>query len=93
MPRRRKKKNEDKDRRAWDGGFYAGWRLVRCGGRVKCVGYYWQHEKLIPFIGRKVWFVMNDYWMQDAIVYESMYAVFICAIVLEEKMDNPQRIG
>ncbi len=56
----------------------SGWRLVRSGGWVKAFGAWWQHDKLIPYDGGRVFVVANDYWYQDAIVYREYSKDWIC---------------
>jgi hypothetical protein len=67
--RRRPGFHPDRDQRAGDGHFYAGWRLVRAGGWVKAGDVWYQDESLLPFAGKKIWIAMADYWKQEAIVY------------------------
>lgn len=62
-----------RDQRCSDGIFSDGWRLVRKGGRVKAARVWFQHDKLIPYVGGYVHVQMNDYWCQEAIVYQRRY--------------------
>ena len=57
------------DKKAWDGLFYAGWRKVRAGGRIKAAGCWYQDDQLLPFISKKVYVRMNDYWQTEILVY------------------------
>ena len=58
-----------------------GWRLVRKGGKVKIAKDYFQHDKLIPFIGKYIAFCVNDYWLQEIRFftdYPTMEGKIIC---------------
>lgn len=50
------------DRRAYDGGFAQGWRIVRDGGRVKAGGRWYRHDKLFLRVGERVHVLLTDYW-------------------------------
>ena len=57
--------NTPKDSRAPDGGIADGERYVRRGGRVKFAGFWWQSDKLIPFVGTPVDCGGMDYWQTE----------------------------
>lgn len=54
------------DGRALDGLVSDGERLVRKGGRVKFAGAWWQHDLLVPYVGRYVYLDNIDYWRVES---------------------------
>ena len=48
---------------AGDGMLAACWRKVRSGGIVLFGTDKWQHEDLLPFVGKWVWVQVETYWM------------------------------
>jgi hypothetical protein len=60
------------DTHAQDGMMAGGWRVVRRGGWVKAFGYYWQHDDLLPYVGRRVWMSNSTYWRQECSAYRSV---------------------
>ena len=58
-----------KDVLAPDGIVYFGQRIVRKGGRVKYAGSWWQHDKLLPFVGLEVGVRSEDYWITSITIW------------------------
>lgn len=50
------------DRKAPDGGFASGWRIVKKGGRIKCAGHWYANERLKELEGELVSVMMGEYW-------------------------------
>lgn len=59
------------DSHAPDGRMAGGWRIVKQGGWVKAFGAWWNHDRLIPFVGERVWIASADYWQTECDAYES----------------------
>ncbi len=75
------------DTHAQDGMMAGGWRVVRIGGWVKALGAWWQNDKLIPFVGKRVWMTAEDFWLQECAAFvsrrripEMSLAGFICKL-------------
>lgn len=70
-----------RDIMAIDGVVAHGERTVRPGGKVKYANTYWQHEALLPLVGKFVRVHSGDYWMTDVTVSDADdYMEIICNI-------------
>ena len=74
-----------RDDRAEDGGFYAGWRLVRPKGRVKAGGRWWRHDKLLRQVGKRVWVKIDCYWGTEASACLIEDDMFLCKLEKDDK--------
>jgi len=87
------------DSHAPDGMMASGWRLVRTGGRIKAFGGMFQHEDLIPFIGKRVFVDGSDYWRSEFSVWKScrrsgkLAEFFICHIDTSRDSTEKKREG
>ena len=70
----------NRDSRSPDGMINGGWRLVREGGWVKIFSVYWQHDKLLPFVGSRIWIDSNCYYNTECIAYRSRHSHFLCRL-------------
>lgn len=59
-----------RDTVAPDGVVAHGWRLVRPGGRVKFWHSWWQHEALVPYVGKYVLVYPNEYWVTGVVCFD-----------------------
>ena len=79
---------EGRDIRAPDGLFYAGWRMVRKGGRVKAGGAWYKSDRLLPFVGREIWVAIGEYWGGWILAWEFLFDVLIQEDIPRESDSN-----
>ena len=78
-------RSRDRDRLAPDGLTAYGWRLVHKGGWVKMNKVWFQNDRLLPFVGRKIHVAMNDYWCREALAYVVAHNMFICTLFARDR--------
>lgn len=65
-----------------------GWRRVRIGGRVKFDNYWYQHPRLLPFVGDLVWCENGDIWSGTPIgIFATQFDHFICYAEIEKESE------
>lgn len=60
------------------GQLYSGVRIVREGGLVKFDNIWWEHKKLIPFVGDSVRVFIYDWAGTSIQVFPYSYGTMIC---------------